>query len=367
MTSPQNSECLINDSSNVDATDAVVFCSENRDAPSSGLDGFASSEVEKNVLISTDESPLLSASRILSSAGEAECGISPASLAEIPPGGEQISPADCAEFLSEISLGVCPEPANACASVASISILQKAQESHSTSPAMPRVAPSLVNNESAALDPPSFSGNECMPQATDVRNSPTPSVSSEDDGINTDDRHRGDWDSIYSLEARKEIRLDGWIAGGIFIGTLIALFLTWNGTAYSVLAGDCSSCRQASFYRYAYFMLGGLLGGSLFGIKYLYKVVARARWTLDRRLWRIFSPLVSGGLAVAVAALTDSGILGLTTKAIGGSSYLSLGFIAGYFADSALAKMQEIAETIFGSTDRHRHAENIDKSAGSAK
>lgn len=364
MTSPQSSDCLINDSSNVDAIKAVAFCSENQDTPSSALDGLASSEVVKDIPIPADETPLLSASGVLGSAGEAECGISPASSAEIPPGGEQISPANCAESLSEIPLGVCPEPAITCASVASTPSAQKTQESHSTSPVMPRVAP---NSESAALEPPRVSGNECMPQATTVGICPTPPVSSEDDGINTDDRHRGDWESIYSLEARKEIRLDGWIAGGIFIGTLIALFLTWNGTAYSFLAGDCSRCRQASFYRYAYFMLGGLLGGSLFGIKYLYKVVARARWTLDRRLWRIFSPLVSGGLAVAVAALTDSGILGLTTKAIGGSSYLSLGFIAGYFADSALAKMQEIAETIFGSTDRHRHAENINKSAGSAK
>lgn len=174
----------------------------------------------------------------------------------------------------------------------------------------------------------------------------------DDDGINTDGRDIGEWKTKYPPDARSEIRLDAFIAGGIFAITLFATFLTWRGTMYGWLAQDCTGCSPSTFYRYTYFTLGGLLGGSLFGIKYLYKVVARNRWSIDRRLWRIFSPLVSGGLALVIAALTDSGILGLTTKQTGGASFLSLGFIVGYFADSALAKMQEIAETVFGSTTR---------------
>lgn len=174
----------------------------------------------------------------------------------------------------------------------------------------------------------------------------------DDDGVNTDGRDIGQWESKYPPEACSEIRFDAFIAGGIFAITLLIIFLTWRGTMFALLAQDCTQCSAPAFYRYMYFTLGGLLGGSLFGIKYLYKVVARNRWSIDRRLWRIFSPLVSGGLALVIAALTDSGILGLTTKTTGGASYFSLGFIAGYFADSALAKMQEIAETVFGSTTR---------------
>lgn len=175
----------------------------------------------------------------------------------------------------------------------------------------------------------------------------------DDDGINTDSRDVGDWESKYPPTARRSIRLDAIIAGGIFGLTLLAILGTWRGSMYGWLAHDCAGCSPATFYRYTYFTLGGLLGGSLYGIKYLYKVVARNRWSVDRRLWRIFSPLVSGGLALVIAALTDSGILGLTTKQTGGASFLSLGFIVGYFADSALAKMQEIAETVFGSTNRN--------------
>lgn len=174
----------------------------------------------------------------------------------------------------------------------------------------------------------------------------------DDDGVNTDGREIGEWKSKYPADARTEIQIDAFIAGGIFALTLLAIFFTWRGDMYTWLAHGCKGCDSSAFYRYAYFVLGGLLGGSLFGIKYLYKVVARNRWSMDRRLWRIFSPLVSGGLALVIAALTDSGILGLTTTQTGGASFLSLGFISGYFADSALAKMQEIAETVFGSTTR---------------
>jgi len=198
---------------------------------------------------------------------------------------------------------------------------------------------------------------EVVTQTSTSNPSPSPAKTVEghhfdDDGINTDGRGIGEWKSKYPPEARIGIRIDALIAGGIFAFTLLAIFATWRGTMFSWLAQDCATCSPATFYRYTYFTLGGLLGGSLFGIKYLYKVVARNRWSIDRRLWRIFSPLVSGGLALVIAVLTDSGILGLTTKQTGGASFLSLGFISGYFADSALAKMQEIAETIFGSTKR---------------
>ena len=105
-------------------------------------------------------------------------------------------------------------------------------------------------------------------------------------------------------------------------------------------------------FRIRYFFLGGFLGGVLFAVKYLYKVVARQYWNMDRRLWRLFSPFLSGGLALVVGALIDSGVLGLTVKVASGAAYLSYGFITGYFADRAIDKMQEVAETVFGAPGR---------------
>lgn len=178
--------------------------------------------------------------------------------------------------------------------------------------------------------------------------------SDEDDHLNTDDRQQGKWESRYPVAAKSSIRLDAAYVSILLVLTLVAILFTWKGTVFQLIASDCPSCSPVTFKRYAYFYLGGQLGGTLFGVKFLYNVVARGWWNIDRRLWRLLSPFLSGGVAFAVAALTDSGVLGLTTKAESGAAYFSLGFIAGYFADSALRKMKEIADTVFGSPEGHR-------------
>lgn len=172
------------------------------------------------------------------------------------------------------------------------------------------------------------------------------------DGVNDDHRKVGNWESRWSSDARTHIIIDAVYVGVIFVLTLVALFLTWRGTTYELLVGECAKCSPEKFDQYAFFFIGGVFGGTMFGIKYLYKVVARGYWNIDRRLWRIFSPFLAGGSALAIGALLDSGLLGLTATTSSGSFYFSLGFISGYFADSALAKMQEIADTVFGSSAR---------------
>ena len=181
------------------------------------------------------------------------------------------------------------------------------------------------------------------------------SPSDGDEHLNTDGRAKGEWKSIYDPEAISHIRVDAIFVGVVLLITLTALILTWKGFLYDTVAFGCSTCSRATLDKYTYFFLGGLLGGTLFGIKYLYRSVARGFWNMDRRLWRIFSPLSAGGLALAVGTLIDSGIFGVTIKTPGMSSYFSIGFLTGYFADSALAKMQEIAYTIFGSPDKSKH------------
>ena len=203
----------------------------------------------------------------------------------------------------------------------------------------------IPNNE-AAIDP--------------APDSAAPPAAVETEHPNTDERNHGQWESRYSALARKHIRLDAAYVALVLALTFVVILLTWRGTAFQLLAGDCSTCEKASFDRYAYFYLGGQLGGTLFGVKYLYNVVARGWWNIDRRLWRLFSPFLSGGVALAVGALIDSGVLGLTNKVGTGSSYFSFGFIAGYFADSALRKMKEVADTVLGSPEGHSsHASKL--------
>lgn len=178
------------------------------------------------------------------------------------------------------------------------------------------------------------------------------SVQEESEQLNTDGRKANEWRSKYPKEACDEIRKESIYVGAVFVLCLAGIFLTWRGSLASWASTGCLDCSAATFNQFSYLFFAGLLGGSLFGIKYLYKVVARGRWHLDRRIWRIFSPWISGGLALAIGALMDAGIFGMASTEAKASSYFSVGFIAGYFADSALAKMQEIANTIFGKPEK---------------
>lgn len=179
-----------------------------------------------------------------------------------------------------------------------------------------------------------------------------PLLPNEIDGVNTDGRPHLDWGSKYERDALVQIRLDAAYIAVLMAVAFAAIFLTWNGTTYEVLVRECTACSRVTFNKYTYYFLGGFLGGVLFGVKYLYKVVARGYWNMDRRLWRLYSPFLSGGLALVVGALIDSGVLGLTSKVASGAACFSYGFITGYFADRAIDKMQEVAETLFGAPGR---------------
>jgi hypothetical protein len=112
--------------------------------------------------------------------------------------------------------------------------------------------------------------------------------------------------------------------------------------------------------KYGFAWAAGTLGGVLFDLKRLYHTVARGLWHLDRRLWRIFTPHISGGLSFFVLALISSGALRIFDSKATNSPALviGLGFLVGYFSDSAIAKLTEVAETLFGTTrSKEKHSQ----------
>jgi hypothetical protein len=111
--------------------------------------------------------------------------------------------------------------------------------------------------------------------------------------------------------------------------------------------------------KYALSWGAGTLGGTLFAIKWLYHTVARQLWHMDRRLWRLFTPHISGGLAFGVTALIASGVIRIFDKNATNSYALlvGFGFLVGYFSDSAIAKLSEVADTLFGtSRSKEKHS-----------
>ena len=174
-------------------------------------------------------------------------------------------------------------------------------------------------------------------------------MSEETTDINTDDRERFKWKSDYPPEARKEIRLEALYVFFVFLlsfGLIIANYLS------------IFSCKLAltkpyivPFEYVIYFSSSGMLGGTVFGMKYFYRVVARGYWSQDRRYWRLLSPFISMSIAFIIGCMSSIGILN-SYNSSSNTWAIVFGFFAGYFADEAVGKMYDVATFIFGKTKK---------------
>lgn len=171
----------------------------------------------------------------------------------------------------------------------------------------------------------------------------------------TDGREKGDWKTRYpDPEAKKWIRIEALYVTGLFILCPIGLLLVWL-VDHRQLGFNITEARH-TLCIYSYGWVGGLLGGTLFSLKWLYHSVAHTKWHLDRRLWRFFAPHLSGALAFVFICLVQSGIFSIfNTSAIETAPMaIALAFLVGYFSDTSLAKLSDIAYSLFGTTERER-------------
>lgn len=177
----------------------------------------------------------------------------------------------------------------------------------------------------------------------------------------TDGRKSSDWESRYPDVARRQITIEAWYLGVLLaLSPLLLMFLECHRPVWAWKWIDRPAQETITHYGMAW--IGGTLGGTLFAIKWLYHVVARGFWNLDRRLWRIFSPLLSGGLAFGVFALIASGALKIFDQQATRSHAVTVGvsFLVGYFSDSAIAKLTEIADTLFAtSRSKEKHIPSL--------
>lgn len=162
----------------------------------------------------------------------------------------------------------------------------------------------------------------------------------------TDNRKPYDYKSKYPSEALIEIRYEGIYLLSILLFSLFMLFASWANILSSL--GNFTPMQLITMKKYGYYTFAGMLGGITFGIKYFYRVVARGFWHQDRRVWRIMSPFIATVVALITGALVESNMAYENHHIIGGSAAVSIGFMAGYFADEAVGKMYEIANVIFG-------------------
>lgn len=180
----------------------------------------------------------------------------------------------------------------------------------------------------------------------------------------TDNRPLLDWSSKYPDAARHEIRVEATYLGIILLLVPPMMMFLWLRKPQTWLA--LTPTEYDVVLKYGLAWLAGMLGGVLFDLKWLYHSVARQSWHLDRRLWRVFTPHISGGLAFAMIALLESNLLRLFDQDLvsRSSAVVGFAFLIGYFSDSAIAKLGEIAATLFGPSrspsDRAGRARDIE-------
>jgi hypothetical protein len=180
----------------------------------------------------------------------------------------------------------------------------------------------------------------------------------------TDNRAPLDWQSKYPREARRQMWIEGSYLAGLLVSVPLLLIVLWLEVPKTWLG--LSREKYAAVLKYGVAWLGGLLGGTLFSLKWLYHSIARQIWHVDRRPWRVFTPHISAGLAFAVVALISSGLFRIFDRGATNARPLVLGvaFLVGYFSDSAIAKLSEIAETLFGaSRAKEKHLDTRGNSA----
>jgi hypothetical protein len=176
------------------------------------------------------------------------------------------------------------------------------------------------------------------------------SVSDEMDG-----RKPYDYVTKYDKVAIKEIRKDCLFIFIVFFLAVFFVFLTLSGIFASLFQFTTEYIIIVNYY--ALYSFSGLLGGIVFSMKFFYHAVAKGMWNLDRRYWRVMSPFISMAIALVIGGMASAGML-TAQQSSSNAGCLVIGFIAGYFADNALAKMLEVAKVVFGNTKDCKDTKN---------
>lgn len=197
-----------------------------------------------------------------------------------------------------------------------------------------------------------------------TRSSPLqPEEPSED----TDGRGIFNPSSKYEPRFQRQQAIEG---GYIAILLFVALFgLCFVGLEFLerwlVERGTPTSLIPAA-ERYGQLVSAGLLGGTVYGAKWLYHSVAKGLWHEDRRVWRYLAPWISVGTTVGIWALIDSGLFrvngnGSELQRDSATSVVGWGFLIGYLSDMFLAKMKELTTVLFGRSEHHHSSSSSDR------
>lgn len=167
----------------------------------------------------------------------------------------------------------------------------------------------------------------------------------------TDERKPWDWKSRYPDEARQMM---GNEAKALL--AMLALSIIFAGAALG-LAGQniyweigtikfWLSCRLLAVF------FVGSVGGVTFSMKWLIHAVAKGKWHLDRRYWRLMVPAIGGVYACVVMTLFGVGVFGAQPAQGSLAGTAALAFLVGYFSDGVSGLLSNVANAVFGTLEK---------------
>lgn len=165
-------------------------------------------------------------------------------------------------------------------------------------------------------------------------------------GLPDDGRRTGNYKSRYDGIVQLKIWRDAIYIFALMIISFLLIYSNFNGCLAEKLCIPAG--KREVFQKYAYCLSSGLLGGSTFGLKYFYRVVARGLWNEDRIFWRLFSPFIAVSISLVLGVILYNDIMKSTPQAV------IIGFLAGYFADEAVSKMYDVACVLFSRAEDSR-------------
>jgi len=199
---------------------------------------------------------------------------------------------------------------------------------------------------------------ESKPRAVE-RNSRNASAANEEHSRNeelNDGRDVGSWRSRFCRAA--------WFQIAVELIYLVLLLGFGSLTLLDAAIAQSTANERANLYASPLFGLqvhsdaikwialwvAGLLGGTVFALKWLYHSVAKGLWNRDRVLWRLIVPFNSATVSIFTGFLFSSGAVPFLKNEALDTPLMTLafGFIFGYFSDNILAALQNLAQKIFG-------------------
>ena len=172
-----------------------------------------------------------------------------------------------------------------------------------------------------------------------------------------DNRKLWDWKSKYPSEAKKKMCCEAaYLALFLTLSILIAgSFLGLGGKVFEIPVSNTQAptILWINSKLVAIFFVG-CVGGFVLSIKWLVHSVAKGKWHLDRRYWRLFVPWTGGVYALVVLTLLNAGLFpgAANQQNANSTTSFALAFLVGYFSDGVSGLLSNVANAVFGTLEK---------------